>query len=129
MESARAGKKILQEASALRDDLNKYNQISEEIEELKVLLELSEESEDPELASELDAGLFRLSKAIKKWEQETLFTDPHDKRNALVSLHAGAGGTETRIGLICSCACMDAGHSSMVFRWKCWITSRGRGGD
>jgi peptide chain release factor 2 len=89
-------KKILQEASALRDDLNKYNQISEEIEELKVLLELSEESEDPELASELDAGLFRLSKAIKKWEQETLFTDPHDKRNALVSLHAGAGGTEAQ---------------------------------
>ncbi|HHW28192.1 MAG TPA: peptide chain release factor 2 [Syntrophomonadaceae bacterium] len=89
-------KKILQEASALRDDLNKYSQISEDLEELKVLLELSEESEDPELTSEFEAGLARLSKAVKKWEQETLLSDPHDKRNALVSLHAGAGGTEAQ---------------------------------
>jgi peptide chain release factor 2 len=89
-------KKILQEASALRDDLNKYKQVSEDLEELKVLLELSEESGDLELASELEAGLARLSKTIKKWEKETLFTDPHDKRNALVSLHAGAGGTEAQ---------------------------------
>ena len=67
-----------------------------DFEELKVLLELSEESEDPELAAELEDGLGKLSKALKKWEQETLFTDPHDKRNALVSLHAGAGGTEAQ---------------------------------
>jgi len=61
-----------------------------------VLLELSEEAEDPELTSEFEAGLAKLSKAIKKWELETLFSDPHDKRNALVSLHAGAGGTEAQ---------------------------------
>ena len=76
--------------------MNKYSQISEDLEELKVLLELSEESEDPELTSEFEAGLARLSKAVKKWEQETLLSDPHDKRNALVSLHAGAGGTEAQ---------------------------------
>ncbi len=61
-----------------------------------MLLELSEEAEDPELTSEFEAGLAKLSKAIKKWELETLFSDPHDKRNALVSLHAGAGGTEAQ---------------------------------
>jgi len=61
-----------------------------------VLLELSEEAEDPELISEFEAGFAKLSKAIKKWELETLFSDPHDKRNALVSLHAGAGGTEAQ---------------------------------
>lgn len=76
--------------------MNRYKQISKDIEELKVLLELSEESEDPELVSELADGFTRLSKAVEKWEQETLFTDPHDKRNALVSLHAGAGGTEAQ---------------------------------
>lgn len=76
--------------------MNKYKQISEDLEELKVLLELSEESEDPELTSEFETGFARLSKAVEKWEQETLFTDPHDKRNALVSLHAGAGGTEAQ---------------------------------
>lgn len=89
-------KKILQEASSLRDDLNRFNQLSSDFEELKVLLELSEESGDRELAAELEDGLGKLSQTLEKWERETLFQDPHDKRNALLSLHAGAGGTEAQ---------------------------------
>lgn len=61
-----------------------------------MLLELSEESGDQELVAEFKDGLAELSSAVDKWEQENLFTDPYDKRNALVSLHAGAGGTEAQ---------------------------------
>lgn len=60
------------------------------------MLELGEESGDQELAAEFKNGLAELSFAVDKWEQENLFTDPYDKRNALVSLHAGAGGTEAQ---------------------------------
>ncbi|MDD2555010.1 MAG: peptide chain release factor 2 [Syntrophaceticus sp.] len=89
-------KKLLQEANALKDDLTRFQKLSGDYEELNVVWELSEESGDPELAGELTDGLSKLSSAVEKWEQENLFNDPLDKRNALVSLHAGAGGTEAQ---------------------------------
>lgn len=89
-------KKLLQEANGLKDDLTRFQQISEDYEELMVVLELSEESGDPELVGELRKGLAELSSAVERWEQENLFNGPLDTRNALVSLHAGAGGTEAQ---------------------------------
>lgn len=89
-------KKLLQEATVLKDDITRFRKISEDYEELKVVLELSEESGDPELAVEFKDGLSKLSSAVEKWEEENLLNDPLDKRNALVSLHAGAGGTEAQ---------------------------------
>jgi len=89
-------KRVLQEAAALKDDLTRFGKISEDFEELQVLLELSEESGDRELVAEFKDSLVELSSAVDKWKQETLFTDPHDRRSALVSLHAGAGGTEAQ---------------------------------
>lgn len=89
-------KKLLKKANVLKDDITRFRKISEEYEELKVVLELSEESGDPELAVEFKDGLSKLSSAVEKWEQENLLNDPLDKRNALVSLHAGAGGTEAQ---------------------------------
>ncbi len=89
-------REILQTASSLKEDLSRYEQMRYELEELKVLLELTDESGDRELAEELEQGLSELSAAFDRWEQENLFGDTFDKRNALVSLHAGAGGTEAQ---------------------------------
>jgi len=89
-------KKILQDAASLKDDLSRFEKIREDYEELQVLLELSEESGDQELFAEFKGSLAELSFAVSKWEQEKLFGDPYDKRNAMVSLHAGAGGTEAQ---------------------------------
>jgi peptide chain release factor 2 len=87
---------LLQEANVLKDDIARFRKINEDYEELKVVLELSEESGDPELIVEFKDGLSKLSSALEKWQQENLLNDPLDKRNALVSLHAGAGGTEAQ---------------------------------
>ena len=87
---------MLQEAAHLKEDLDRYLEIKKEIEELQVLLELSMESGDPELEEELAEGLESLQKTFERWEQDNLFTGPYDQRNALVSLHAGAGGTEAQ---------------------------------
>lgn len=86
----------MQEASALKEDLTRFGNVSKDFEELQILLELSEESGDEELAAEFKDSYAGLCIAVDRWEQETLFSDPHDKRNALVSLHAGAGGTEAQ---------------------------------
>ncbi len=60
------------------------------------MLELCEESGDREFVVEFKDSYAGFCAALDRWEQETLFSDPHDKRNALVSLHAGAGGTEAQ---------------------------------
>jgi peptide chain release factor 2 len=70
--------------------------LERDLDELEVLLELYTESEDVGLGAELEAGSRELTAALDRWEQENLFSGPHDRRNALISLHAGAGGTEAQ---------------------------------
>lgn len=80
----------------MKEELDRYLEIKNGLEELQVLLELSMESGDQDLEAELAEGLERLKKIFDRWEQNNLFSGPYDQRNALVSLHAGAGGTEAQ---------------------------------
>jgi len=86
----------LQEAAGLKDELDLYNKLRNDLEELEVLLELEAESEDPDIGAELEEGIKKFNTTLDRWEEETLFTGPYDHRNALISLHAGAGGTEAQ---------------------------------
>ncbi len=88
--------KVLQEAARLREELEFFRELKEELEEIEVAGELYEESGDEELERELEEGLARLAAKLDRWEAENLFTGPYDDRNALISLHAGAGGTEAQ---------------------------------
>ncbi len=67
-----------------------------DLDELKVLLDLCSEAEDEELEDELRTGVKRLTEVLDRHDQENLFSGPYDDRNALISLHAGAGGTEAQ---------------------------------
>lgn len=89
-------RQLMQEAAALKEDLDRYSELSDDFEEAQVLLELIIESGDQELARELKTNVENLKEAFDRWEYEKLFAGPYDKRNALVSLHAGAGGTEAQ---------------------------------
>ncbi len=86
----------MQEAAGLKDELDLYNKLRNDLEELEVLLELEAESEDPDIGAELEEGIKKFNTTLDRWEEETLFTGPYDHRNALISLHAGAGGTEAQ---------------------------------
>jgi len=66
------------------------------LENAELLLELYVESGDASLGAELEDSVGLLTGALDRWEQENLFSGPYDRRNALVSLHAGAGGTEAQ---------------------------------
>lgn len=86
----------MQEIAKLQETANLYRHLQEIQENLAVTLELFEESQDKELAAELAAGLMHLQKETQKWEETTLFSGPYDQNNAIMSLHAGAGGTEAQ---------------------------------
>jgi peptide chain release factor 2 len=64
--------------------------------DFEVLLELSEEEGDKEVLGEVAKGLADWAREYESLRLETLLTGEHDAMNALVSLHAGAGGTEAQ---------------------------------
>jgi peptide chain release factor 2 len=94
-DAARAGK-VLQGAAQIKEELSFYERIKSAAEEAEVLLELVIESEDAELETELETTVRKLASSVQQWERETLFSGRYDRKNALISLHAGAGGTEAQ---------------------------------
>ncbi len=70
--------------------------LEKEREDLIVLCLLGEEEEDASIVKEVSDGLDKLKKDYEKLRLETLFTGEYDAYNAILTLHAGAGGTEAQ---------------------------------
>ncbi|MGD0307779.1 MAG: peptide chain release factor 2 [Acidobacteriota bacterium] len=85
---------ILQTKRRLERDVELDSQLSRDISDLGALLDLAVEGED--VLSELDAETDRLAQEIKQTEIRTLLSGEHDDSNAIVSIHPGAGGTESQ---------------------------------
>jgi len=82
--------------SALRAELERYDGLAERIEEAEVLDELLDESRDPQTERELDQALERLEADVAALELVALLGGEYDRSDAVASLHAGAGGTESQ---------------------------------
>lgn len=76
--------------------VDSFNALSNEREELLTLCELANEEEDLDSLPELQEGLATLKEDFEKMRLETLLTGEYDKNNAILTLHAGAGGTEAQ---------------------------------
>lgn len=88
--------KVLQEIKFLKDKVSSFENISTECEDLEVLIELAKESSDESLLPEIRNSFKSLNKNVNKLETENLLSGPHDKNNAIVTIHPGAGGTESQ---------------------------------
>ena len=90
------GNKLNQEATSLRSKLAGYQKIAGEYEDLETLVEMAEEAQDDELADEVISETARLSGRIESMQLAQMLRGPYDGCNAVLSLHAGAGGTEAQ---------------------------------
>ncbi len=81
---------------ALKDKVTNYNNINNELNDFEVLVEMCNEENDESMVSDLLSQFKSLNKKIDKLEIETLLSGPHDKSNAIVTIHPGAGGTESQ---------------------------------
>ena len=88
--------KILQKIKSMKDKMDKYNRLLSQWEDLKTLCELGLEEEDESLISEVEEDFKVFKKGYEELKLETLLTEPYDKNNAILTLHAGAGGTEAQ---------------------------------
>jgi peptide chain release factor 2 len=74
--------------------LETYGSLSADVEDLQGLSELAEE--DEEMAAEFEATLEDVERRLEALEEERLFTGPYDSGGALVTVNAGAGGTDAQ---------------------------------
>ena len=88
--------KIQTRVKHLQNRVDHFNKMLKDYEDLQVLCELGAEAEDKEIALEVGEGFDKLKEEYEKMRLETLFTGEYDGSNAILSLHAGAGGTEAQ---------------------------------
>ena len=88
--------KILQRTKTLKSKLERFNSITSKWEDLMTLADLGLEAQDESIIPEVGEGLGELKKHLELLRLETLLTGPYDKNNAILTLHAGAGGTEAQ---------------------------------
>ena len=87
---------VLQEMKSLKSKYTKFTNLNEEIKNLQELNELLLLEEDGELGKELLKNTKVLEHDLEKFEIETLLSGKYDINNAIVTLHPGAGGTESQ---------------------------------
>jgi peptide chain release factor 2 len=74
--------------------LTLYRDLERDVEDLEPLAELAEE--DPDIASEFDDQLRSVQERLDALEEQRLFSGPYDSGDALVTVNAGAGGTDAQ---------------------------------
>jgi len=80
----------------LKTKVEFYEKLLSDLEDLKVLNELGIEEQDESVMPEVKNELERLRDSYNKLKLETLLSGPYDRNNAIMTLHAGAGGTEAQ---------------------------------
>jgi len=93
---AQQAQRVQKQLGQLQDIIATWEGTWSEIEEAELLLELAMEEQDSEAESEVSASLAAIEKDIDLTELACMFSEEHDASNAIVSIHAGAGGTEAQ---------------------------------
>ncbi|MBQ8960404.1 MAG: peptide chain release factor 2 [Ruminococcus sp.] len=88
--------KVLQESKALERKIDKFNKLNNSLEDLITLIELSIEEEDESSVDEIKAEADDFKKKLEEEKLATLLTGEYDNSNAILTFHAGAGGTEAQ---------------------------------
>lgn len=88
--------KILQRTGFLKNKVEKYEQLSSRYEDLIALIELGNEEEDESLLGEAKDEYEAVKADLEAQRLSTLLTGEYDKNNAILTFHAGSGGTEAQ---------------------------------
>lgn len=106
--------KVLKQLKQLKAKIEHFEKIKTEREDLLTIIELAEEEDDLSFLDEVKTGVEGLTANIENTKLETLLSGPYDKNDAIITLHAGAGGTEAQ------------DWASMLLRmYQMWAEKRG----
>ncbi|MBQ4119120.1 MAG: peptide chain release factor 2 [Clostridia bacterium] len=86
--------KILQRTGKLKNTVESYDNLCTLFEDLEVLIQMGDEEGDLSLIEEIEANIKEYEEGLASLRLQTLLTGEYDKNNAILTFHAGAGGTE-----------------------------------
>lgn len=86
----------MRELAALREQVETWDQLAGRVEDALAMLELAEEADDQALAAEAAAEADQIQEDFARLEFRLAMSGPYDRNNAILSVHAGAGGTEAQ---------------------------------
>ena len=89
-------KKITQKTAILKAKIDNYEKLHTDYQDTLTLIELANEEEDLSLIDECMEGIEKIEKSMETQRLATLLSGEYDGRNAILTFHAGAGGTEAQ---------------------------------
>ena len=95
-DDADRAKKIQKERGRIQEAIDSWESCFSTWEDASLLLEMALDEDDAEVEREVDDILAGLEKRVGIFEVECMFSGEHDENNALLTIHAGAGGTEAQ---------------------------------
>ena len=86
----------LQELNDLKSSLEQYQQWQTQLEDTKAIAELLELESDETLVAEAKTNLTHLQQELDRWELQQLLSGQYDAKGAILTINAGAGGTDAQ---------------------------------
>ncbi len=93
---AAAAKEVLKELDQLREAVEELHQLQSRWEDLETHLQLAEEEQAKSEAPEIERGLRELARDLEAMELRRMLSKPDDHRDAILTIHPGAGGLESQ---------------------------------
>ncbi len=90
-----ASQQKMKQLKSLKDDVEIFAKLSGQFEDIETLIEMANEENDASLIEEIQSELTEFEETYEGIRMKTLLSGEYDKDNAILSLHAGAGGTES----------------------------------
>lgn len=91
-----SAQKVMQQINGLRNGIDRFNQVKTMVEDAETMYQMCKEENDESLLKEVAQMLVPTMKELEKFELETLLNGKYDHNNAIISIHPGAGGTESQ---------------------------------
>ena len=88
--------KVSAKASSTERRIKHYEELNSRADDIEVLMELAEEADDESMVDEIKSEFDKLKADLETLRLQTLLTGDYDNCNCILSLHAGAGGTEAQ---------------------------------
>lgn len=85
----------MRELKNLKDTIEQFNKLRTQYEDIETLIQMGYEEEDPDIIPEIEENFEEFKEEFEELRVSTLLSEEYDKNNAILTLHAGAGGTES----------------------------------
>ena len=87
---------LSQERSVLKETIDTWHALHNQMEDAKIMADMAREEDDETTLKEVFDEIRLAQKKVKTLQLDSLLSEPDDKRNAIVAINAGAGGTEAQ---------------------------------